>query len=181
MVYIVYYTQWTVDFSSLETFSLVKKISNYVFIGVHIIAAANCCAYDIVVPSISFALPCRYMKLQANPKSTHIKVIPAPDDVLSKLRPDQTSHSAVYVVHGVTVGTTHLMFNATTVGGKVISSWPSEIQVFDALKLSPEYITLLPTAVFQVSHNYMDAFLSMCMQNLVWKLICLLRIFYIYL
>ena len=106
------------------------------------------------------------MKLQANPKSTHIKVIPAPDDVLSKLRPDQTSHSAVYVVHGVTVGTTHLMFNATTVGGKVISSWPSEIQVFDALKLSPKYITLLPTAVFQVSHNVvfylcMYTFLSM--------------------
>ena len=93
------------------------------------------------------------MKLQANPKSTHIKVIPAPDEVLSKLRPDQTSHSAVYMVHGVTVGTTHLMFNATTVGGKVISSWPSEIQVFDALKLSPKYITLLPTAVFQVSHS----------------------------
>ena len=110
------------------------------------------------------------MKLQANPKSTHIKVIPAPDDVLSKLHPDQTSHSAVYVVHGVTVGTTHLMFNATAVGGKVISSWPSEIQVFDALKLSPEYITLLPTAVFQVSYDCMDAFLSTHVQNLVWKI-----------
>ena len=90
------------------------------------------------------------MKLQANPKTAHIKVSPAADDVLSKLRPDQTSHSAVFVVHGVTVGTTHLMFNATTVGGKIISSWPSEIQVFDALKLLPEYITLLPTAMFQV-------------------------------
>ena len=91
------------------------------------------------------------MRLQANPKTTHIRVSPAPDEVISKLRPDQTSHSAVFVVHGVTMGTTHLMFNATTVGGKVISSWPSEIQVFDALKLSPDYITLLPTAVFQVS------------------------------
>ena len=91
------------------------------------------------------------MKLQANPKTAHIRVKPAPDELLSKLRPDQTSHSAVFVVHGVTVGTTHLMFNATTVGGKVISSWPGEIQVFDSLKLSPEYITLLPTAVFQVS------------------------------
>lgn len=91
------------------------------------------------------------MKLQANPKTAHIRVKPAPDEVLSKLRPDQTSHSAVFVVHGITVGTTHLIFNATSVGGKVISSWPSEIQVFDSLKLSPEYITLLPTAVFQVS------------------------------
>ena len=94
------------------------------------------------------------MKLQANPKSAHIRVTSAPDELLSKLRPDQTSHSAVYVVRGITVGTTHLMFNATTVGAKVISSWPSEIQVFDALKLSPEYITLLPTAVFQVSFNW---------------------------
>ena len=93
------------------------------------------------------------MKLQPNPKTAHIKVTAASDDVISKLRPDQVSHSAVFVVHGVTVGTTHLMFNATTVGGKVISSWPSEIQVFDALKLSPEYITLLPTATFQVSNN----------------------------
>ena len=94
------------------------------------------------------------MKLQANPKTAHIKVTSASEEFLSKLRPDQTSHSAVYVVHGVTVGTTHLMFNATTVGGKVISSWPSEIQVFDALKLSPKYITLLPTAVFQVSYKW---------------------------
>lgn len=94
------------------------------------------------------------MKLQPNPKTPHIKVTPASNDIISKLRPDQTSHSAVFVVHGVTVGTTHLMFNATTVGGKVISSWPSEIQVFDALKLSPEYVTLLPTALFQVSHAY---------------------------
>ena len=100
------------------------------------------------------------MKLQANPKSTHIEVVLAPDDVISKLRPDQTSHSAVYVVHGVTVGTTHLMFNATTLSGKVISSWPSEIQVFDALKLLPEYITLLPTAVFQVSHSIVFLTLS---------------------
>ena len=90
------------------------------------------------------------MRLQANPKSTHIKVTPAPDSVFSDLHPDQTSHSAVYVVHGLTVGTTHLMFNATTVGGKVVTSWPSEIQVFDALKLSSKFITLLPTAVFQV-------------------------------
>ena len=118
------------------------------------------------------------MKLQANPKTAHIRVKPAPDEVLSKLRPDQTSHSAVFVVHGVTVGTTHLMFNATTVGGKVISSWPSEIQVFDSLKLSPEYITLLPTAVFQVSWWRLRVLCTMSHTNLDIECLLLMGILY---
>ena len=90
------------------------------------------------------------MNLQPNTKSAHIDVKPATPDFLYSLREDQTSHNAVFVVHGVDVGTTHLLFNATTTGGKVISSWPMEIQIFDALKLSPKYVTLLPTAIFQV-------------------------------
>ncbi len=90
------------------------------------------------------------MNLQANPKSSHIKVIPASNQILSTLSPDQTSHSAVYQVTGVAVGTAHLLFNATS-NSRVLSSWPKEVQVFDALQLFPEHITLLPTATFQVS------------------------------
>ncbi len=89
------------------------------------------------------------MKLQANPKSLHITVTLASNQILSKLSPDQISHSAVYVVTGVAVGTAHLLFNATS-HDRVISSWPKEIQVFDALRLFPEDVTLLPTASFEV-------------------------------
>ena len=132
----------------------VQYLVMYVYMHMH----CNLFFFSSQNDKICDALHCRYMKLQANPKSTHIRVIPAPDEVISKLHPDQTSHSGVYVVHGVTVGTTHLMFNATTMDGKVISSWPSEIQVFDALKLSPKYITLLPTAMFQVSYNFLSLY-----------------------
>ena len=89
------------------------------------------------------------MNLQANPKSSHITVTPASNKILTKLSHDQISHSAVYVVTGVAVGTAHLLFNATS-HGRVVSSWPKEVQVFDALQLSPKHITLLPSAIFQV-------------------------------
>ena len=91
------------------------------------------------------------MHLQPNPKTAHIEVKPASPNVLAKLTEDQVLERSVFVVQGITVGTTHLVFNATTTSGKVVSSWPTEIQVFDALKLSPKYIILLPTATFQVS------------------------------
>ena len=91
------------------------------------------------------------MHLQPNPKSALIEVKPASPNVLAKLSEDQILERSVFVVQGITVGTTHLVFNATTTSGKVVSSWPTEIQVFDALKLSPKYIILLPTATFQVS------------------------------
>ena len=55
-----------------------------------------------------------------------------------------------YIVEGVLVGSTYLLFNATASDGQVISSRPKEIQVFAPLKLTPETITLLPTAIFQV-------------------------------
>ena len=90
------------------------------------------------------------MNLLANPKSSHITVNPASNQITARLPRDQTSHSAIFEVHGVAVGTTLLVFNATSSGGRVISSWPREVQVFDALQLFPEYITLLPTATFQV-------------------------------
>lgn len=89
------------------------------------------------------------MNLQANPKSPHITVVPASNQILSKLSHDQISHSAVYVVTGIAVGTAHLLFNASS-NGRVISSWPKEVQVFDALQLFPEHVTLLSTASFQV-------------------------------
>ena len=91
------------------------------------------------------------MHLQPNPKTAHIEVKPASSNVFAKLTEDQILERSVFVVQGITVGTTHLMFNATTTAGKVVSSWPSEIQVFDALKLSPKHITLLPAATFQVN------------------------------
>ena len=92
----------------------------------------------------------RYMNLQPNPKTAHIEVKPASRNVLAKLTEEQALYSSVFIVQGITVGTTHLVFNATSAAGKVVSSWPAEIQIFDALKLSPKYITLLPTATFQV-------------------------------
>ena len=93
------------------------------------------------------------MNLQANPKSSHISVSPASNQILSRLSHDQISHSAVYEVTGVAVGTAHLVFNATGTSGRILSSWPREIQVFDTLQLFPKHITLLPTATFQVRES----------------------------
>ena len=93
------------------------------------------------------------MNLQANPRSPHITVTPASNQILSSLSRDRTSHSVVYEVTGVAVGTAQLVFNATTTSGRVISSLPREIQVFDALQLLPKRITLLPTATFQVVYH----------------------------
>ena len=93
------------------------------------------------------------MNLQANPRSSHITVTPASNQILSSLSRDRTSHSAVYEVTGVAVGTAQLVFNATTTSGRVISSLPREIQVFDALQLLPKHITLIPTATFQVAYH----------------------------
>ena len=90
------------------------------------------------------------MHLQPNPHTAHIEVKPATRNVLARLTEDQVLYSSVFVVEGITVGNTRLMFNATTAAGKFVSSWPAEIQVYDGLKLSPKYITLLPTATFQV-------------------------------
>ena len=74
--------------------------------------------------------------------------------------PSDTARSVCYTVEGVSVGSTYLIFNATSSDGTVVASKPSEIQVFAPLKLSPDYITLLPTAIFQVlSHmGYARAF-----------------------
>lgn len=94
------------------------------------------------------------MNLQANPKSSHFTVNRAANQIVARLPPNRTSHSAVFEVLGVAVGTAHLVFNATSPGGKVISSWPHELQVFDALQLLPEYVALLPMAVFEVSQRY---------------------------
>lgn len=90
------------------------------------------------------------MNLLANPKTAHVEVKPASDSILSTLKEDEVSHAAIFVVTGVVIGTTYLNFNATTSSGRSVQSQPEEIQVFEALKLSPSYITLVPTATFQV-------------------------------
>ena len=84
----------------------------------------------------------RFMQLQSNPKSHHIETTP--------VTLETTSHDSVFTVLGQAVGHTHLVFNVTSPTGHVISSNPAAIQVFDALRLSPKYIVLLPTATFQV-------------------------------
>ena len=61
----------------------------------------------------------RYMHLQPNPKTAHIEAKPASPNVLAKLTEDQILETSVFVVQGITVGTTHLMFNATTTAGKL--------------------------------------------------------------
>ena len=82
--------------------------------------------------------------MRSYPKTSHIAVSPvdppSPTDI----------YNVCYTVEGVAVGSTYLMFNATTADGQVISSRPREIQVFAPLQLMPETITLLPTATFQV-------------------------------
>ncbi len=93
----------------------------------------------------------RLMNLQANPKTFHIAVHPINSDQPPLDEGSWPPNSACYMVEGVAVGAAYLSFNATTAEGRVISSPPKEIQVFDPLNLQPENITLLPTSTFQVS------------------------------
>lgn len=91
------------------------------------------------------------MNLRSYVKSSNIAIHPSLEKDLSAL-PVWTSHSSTcYTVEGVSVGSTYLIFNATTREGKVVASQPKEIQVFDPLNLLPENVTLIPTATFQVS------------------------------
>ena len=85
----------------------------------------------------------RFMQLQSNPKSHHIETTPVTVETA-------WLHDSVFTVLGQAVGHTHLVFNVTSPTGHVISSNPAAIQVFDALRLSPKNIILLPTATFQV-------------------------------
>ena len=54
---------------------------------------------------------------------------PATNGDVSRLPASETSISLVYVVEGVTMGMALLLYNATVTTGKVITSWPAEIQV----------------------------------------------------
>ena len=92
----------------------------------------------------------RFMQLQSNPKSHHIETESTPVSTEIPQSHDLLALSSVFTVLGKAVGHTHLIFNVTTPTGHVISSTPAAIQVFDALKLSPKHIILLPTATFQV-------------------------------
>ena len=83
------------------------------------------------------------MQLQSNPKSHHIETTPVAMETT-------WSYDSVFTVLGQAVGHTHLVFNVSSPTGHVISSTPAAVQVFDALKLSPKSIILLPTATFQV-------------------------------
>lgn len=91
------------------------------------------------------------MQLQSNPKSHHIETNPVTMDTVTQSH-DLVAYSSVFDVLGRAVGHTHLIFNVTSPTGHVISSTPAAIQVFDALKLSPKHIVLLPTATFQVPY-----------------------------
>ena len=53
----------------------------------------------------------------------------APDDSLQSFSSEQLDDSSVYEIKGVAMGTALLLFNVTTTTGKVVSSWPAEIQV----------------------------------------------------
>ena len=87
------------------------------------------------------------MQLQANPKSHHIEASSVAMDTTKSPDPN---YSSVFDVMGKAIGHTHLVMNVTSPKGHVISSPPTAIQVFDALKLTPKHITLVPTATFQV-------------------------------
>ena len=89
------------------------------------------------------------MQLQANPKSHHIDTSPVALDT-TKSHDPHVSFSSVFDIVGRAIGHTHLLFNVTSPSGHVISSNPVAIQVFDALKLTPKHIVLVPTATFQV-------------------------------
>ena len=90
------------------------------------------------------------MNLQPYPKTSHISVSPTSQRNMATSLDEEEAYNMCYVVEGVLVGSTYLLFNATASDGQVISSRPKEIQVFAPLKLTPETITLLPTAIFQV-------------------------------
>ena len=87
------------------------------------------------------------MQLQANPKSHHIETSSV---ALETAKSPDPNYSSGFEVMGKAIGHTHLVFNVTSPTGHVISSPPAAIQVFDALKLTPKHITLVPTATFQV-------------------------------
>ena len=89
------------------------------------------------------------MNLQPHVRSSYITVHAASRDDVFAIQ-SNISHSECYTVEGVSVGSAYLVFNATMPGDQVIASQPKEIQVFEALKLEPETITLFPTATFQV-------------------------------
>jgi hypothetical protein len=92
----------------------------------------------------------KLMKLLPNPKTDHISVKVGSKPLISKLPPNVTIDSSIYVIEGLSIGIGVIIFNATMLTGKVISSPPIEIQVYDALSLMPKVITLVPTAVFQI-------------------------------
>jgi len=96
------------------------------------------------------------MNLQANPKTFHIAVSPASPEHDHPEAESWPADSACYRVEGVAVGVAYLAFNATTAEGRVISSSPKEIQIFDPLDLDPDNITLVPTSTFQVGGTSFD-------------------------
>ena len=98
-----------------------------------------------------YNLPIRFMRLQANPKSSHIETEEVVStEILESFDPALLDHSSVFSVLGRVVGHTLLVFNVTIPTMNVIPSTPAAVQVFDALRLSPRHIILLPTATFQV-------------------------------
>ena len=65
----------------------------------------------------------------------------------------QLSYNSVYYITGKSVGSTNIAFNTTTKSNSIISSRPTEIQVFPPLSLNPRLITLLQGCVFQIKAN----------------------------
>lgn len=55
----------------------------------------------------------------------------ATDVAVKRIPTSELSISSVYVVEGVTMGMALLLYNATVTTGKVVTSWPAEIQVMD--------------------------------------------------
>ncbi|KAI6647347.1 Nuclear pore membrane glycoprotein [Oopsacas minuta] len=94
-----------------------------------------------------------HMSLTLSIRRDILSVTPASSTHKHSLLLSQLSHNSVYHITGKSVGFTNIAFNTTTKSGSVISSRPTEIQVFPPLALNPKLIILLQGCVFQIIAN----------------------------
>lgn len=94
-----------------------------------------------------------HMLLSYSLRHDIISVSLAPSSYRKSLTEEQLKYNSVYLVTGKTVGLTHLTFNATCSSGKIITSRPQEILVFDPLSLNPKLIVLLIGCVYHIQYS----------------------------
>ncbi|XP_077584336.1 nuclear pore membrane glycoprotein 210-like [Stigmatopora nigra] len=84
----------------------------------------------------------QFMKLKLKAASSIVSIMPIPD---------QTEHSAVFKIKGVSVGQTTLSAVVVDKKGRTFSSAPQQIEVFLPFQLMPRKMTLLIGAMMQIT------------------------------